>query len=94
MILTFRGSYGSTIDLHGDGELQGIEFLQAPIEYRFVREGNPISDWTIPSIGYVSLLHPVILGAEVRTRGLEAQHLAIETYGLCGTFLLLVWLRA
>jgi hypothetical protein len=92
-MLIFRASYGSTIDLHGDGELEGFEFLQPPIEYRFLREGTPISDWAQPEIGYVSLLRPVILGIEVQTRGLDARHLAIETRGLCGTFILLVWPR-
>ena len=93
-MLTFKASYGSTIDLHGDGEFEGIEFLQPPIEYRFLREGTPISEWAQPASGYVSLLHPVTLGIEVRTRGLDARHLAIETRGLCGTFILLVWPRA
>jgi hypothetical protein len=93
-MLTFKASYGATINLHGDGEIEGIEFLQPAIEYRFLRKGVPISDWALPAIGYVSLLHPVILGSEVRTRGLDARHLALETRGLCGSFILLVWPRA
>lgn len=92
-MVIFRASYGSTIDLHGDGELEGFEFLQPPIEYRFLREGTPISDWAQPAIGYASLLRPVILGIEVQTRGLDARHLAIETRGLCGNFILLLWPR-
>ena len=92
-MLIFRASYGSTIEIRGDGELEGFEFLQPPIEYRFLREGIPISEWAPPASGYVSLLHPVTLGIEVRTRGLDARHLAIETRGLCGTFILLVWPR-
>ena len=77
MILTFKGPYGSTVNLHGTGELQGIEFLQPPIEYRFLREGAPISAWTLPESGYVSLLSPVVVGATVQTRGLDAHHLAL-----------------
>lgn len=93
-MLTFKASYGSTINLHRDGEIEGIEFLQPPIEYRFLRKGIPISEWAPPANGYVSLLRPVIVGTEVRTRGLDARHLAVETRGLCGTFILLVWPRA
>jgi hypothetical protein len=37
MILTFNRAYGSTIDLHRDGEIQGYEFLEPPVEYRFLR---------------------------------------------------------
>jgi hypothetical protein len=93
-MLSFKASYGSTINLHRDGEIEGIEFLQPPTEYRFLRKGVPISDWTLPAIGYVSLLRPVIVGSEVRTRGLDTRHLALETRGLCGSFILLVWPRA
>jgi hypothetical protein len=92
-MLTFKASYGSTINLHREGEIEGIEFLQPPIEYRFLRKGVPISDWALPAIGYVSLLHPLILDGELRTRGLDARHLAVETRGLRGSFILLVWPR-
>jgi hypothetical protein len=93
MILTFKRAYGSTIHLHRDGELQGYEFVEPPIEYRFLRAGSPISGWTSPVSGFVSLLRPVIIDAAVQTRGLDAQNLAIETRGLAGTFILLVWPR-
>ena len=93
-MLTFKASYGSTINLHRDGQIEGIECLQPPIEYRFLWKGVPISDWTRPAIGYVSLLHPLVMGSEVPTRGLDARHLAVETRGLCGNFILLVWPRA
>jgi len=94
MILSFSGPYDSTINLHRSGELQGIEFIQPPIEYRFLREGAPISAWTLLAGGYVSLLFPVVVGLTVQTRGLDAHHLALETRGLCGTFILLVWPRS
>ena len=93
MILTFKGAYGSTIDLHRDGEIQGYEFVEPPIEYRFLRASSPISDWITPVAGLISLLRPVIIDAAVQTRGLDAQNLAIETRGLAGTFILLVWPR-
>lgn len=93
MILTFKGANGSTIDLDRDGELQGYEFVEPPIEYRFLRGGSPISDWTSPLPGFISLLRPVTINAAVQTRGLDAKNLAIETRGLAGTFILLVWPR-
>jgi hypothetical protein len=67
--------------------------LIPPIEYRFLRAGSPISDWTLPTPGFISLLRPVIIDAVVRTRGMDAKHLAIETRGFAGTFILLVWPR-
>jgi hypothetical protein len=93
MILTFKGAYGSAIDLHRYGEIQGYEFVEPPIEYRFLRAGSPISDWTSPVPGFISLLRPVIINAAVQTRGLDAKNVAIETRGLTGTFILLVWPR-
>jgi hypothetical protein len=93
MILTFKGAHGSTVDLDRDGEIQGYEFVEPPIEYRFLRAGSPISDWASPVPGFICLLRPVIIDAAVRTRGLDAKHLAIETHGLAGTFILLVWPR-
>ncbi len=93
MILTFKGPYGSIVDLRRDGEIQGYEFIEPPIEYRFLRARSPISDWTSPVPGFISLLRPVIINATVQTRGLDATNLAIETRGLAGTFMLLVWPR-
>ena len=93
MILTFKGLYGSTVDLNGSGEIQGYEFLQPPIEYRFLRAGAAISAWMSPEARYVSLLHPVRSNDTVRTRGLDRKDLAVETRGLAGTFTLLVWPR-
>ena len=93
MILTFKGSYGSILDLRQDGEIQGYEFIEPPLEYRFLRAGSPISDWTSPVPRFISLLRPVIVDAAVQTRGMVAKNLAIETRGLAGTFILLVWPR-
>ena len=93
MILTFKGPYGSIVDLGRDGEIQGYEFVEPPIEYRFLRAGSPISDWTSPVPGFISLLRPVTINAAVQTRGLDAKNLVIETRGLAGTFILLVWPR-
>jgi hypothetical protein len=45
MIRVFKGPYGSIADLRQNGEIQGYEFLDPPIEYRFLRAGVPISDW-------------------------------------------------
>ena len=93
MILKFSALYGSTVDLNGMGEIQGYEFLQPPIEYRFVRAGSAISEWMSPEPRYISLLHPVRTNDTVRTRGLDSEDLVIETRGLAGTFTLLVWPR-
>jgi hypothetical protein len=93
MVLTFKGAYGSTVDLDREGEIQGYEFVEPPVEYRFLRAGSPISDWTSPVLGFISLLRPVTIDAVVQTRGLDAKNLAIETRGLAGTFILLVWPR-
>ena len=93
MILTFKGLNGSTISLHQFGELLGYEFVESPQEFRFVRAGVPISDWTVPMPKYVSLLSPVLINSNVRTRGLDSTSLVIETRGLPGRFTLLFWLR-
>jgi len=93
MILKFSGLYGSTIDLNGSGEIQGYEFLQPPIEYRFLRAGSPISEWTCPEPRYISLLRPVRINEILLTRGLDRKDLAVETRGLAGIFILLVWPR-
>jgi hypothetical protein len=93
MILTFKRAYGSTIDLQREGEIQGYEFVEPPIEYRFLRAGSPTSDWTSPVPGFISLLRSVIVDAAVQTRGLDAQNLAMETRGFAGSFILLVWPR-
>ena len=93
MILTFKGPYGSIVDLHRDGEIQGYEFVEPPIEYRFLRAGSPISNWISPVPGFIS---PAAAGnhrCRCQTRDLDAQNLAIETRGLAGTFILLVWPR-
>jgi len=52
-----------------------------------LRAGSPISDWTSPLPGFISLLRPVLVDAAVQTRGLDAHNLAIETRGLAGTFI-------
>jgi len=93
MILTFKGLNGSAIALHQIGELLGYEFVESPPEFRFVRAGVPISDWTIPMPKYVSLQSPVVINSSVRTRGLDSTSLMVETRGLSGRFTLLVWLR-
>lgn len=93
MILKFTGLYGSTVVLNGNGEIQGYEFLQPPIEYRFTKAGSAISDWLTPEPHYISLLRPVRTNDTMRTRGLDTKDLAVETRGLAGTFTLLVWPR-
>ena len=93
MILVFKSPNGSAVVLHLDDELQGYEFLESTVEFRFVRAGVPISDWAASVSGYVSLLSPVIEESSVRTRGLYAANLAIETRGVPGVFTLFIWLR-
>jgi len=93
MILKFTALHGSTVDLHGNGEIQGYEFLQPPIEYRFVRAGSPITEWMSPQPRYMSLLHPVRTNDAVRTKGVDTTDLMVETRSLAGTFILLIWPR-
>lgn len=93
MILTFKGHNGSPVVLHLSGELEGYEFLELPRAFRFVRAGVPITDWAAPMPKYVSLLGPVVIDSNVRTRGLDSTNLVIETQGLPGVFTLLIWLR-
>lgn len=93
MIVKFTGPYGSAIDLNGSGEIQGYEFLDPPIEYRFMRAGSPISGWTSPERRYITLLHPVCTDGGVKTVGVDTKDVTIETRGLAGTFILLVWPR-
>lgn len=93
MILVFKSQNGSTVVLHRADELQGYEFLESSVEFRFVRAGVPISDWAASVARYVSLLSPVIEDSTVKTRGLNAADLAIETRGVPGMFALFVWLR-
>jgi hypothetical protein len=54
MILTFKGPYGSIVDLRRDGEIQGYEFVEPPLEYRFLRSASPISEWIRPVAGFIS----------------------------------------
>lgn len=93
MIVKFTGPYGSAIDLNGSGEIQGYEFLDPPVEYRFLRAGLPISDWMSPELHYMTLLQPVSTDGGVRTKGLDTKNVTIETRGLAGTFILLIWQR-
>ena len=93
MILKFTGLYGSTVDLNGSGEIQGCEFLDPPVEYRFLRAGLPVSDWMLPERRYITLLHPLCTNEGVRTVGLDTKDVTIETRGLAGTFILLIWQR-
>lgn len=93
MILKFTGLYGSTVDLNGSGEIQGYEFLEPPIEYRFMRDGLPISEWMLLEPRYITLLHPVCTDEGVRTVGFDTKGVTIETRGLAGTFILLIWRR-
>lgn len=93
MILKFTGPYGSAIDLNGSGEIQGYEFLDPPVEYRFLRAGLPISDWMSPELHYITLLQPVSTDEGVRTEGLDTKNVTVETRGLAGTLILLIWQR-
>lgn len=93
MIVTFKAHCGSIIDLNRDGEFQGYEFLGPPLEFRFLRARLPITDWAPSEVGYVSLLRPVIIDHKLRTHGLDAIQLGIETRGMIGTFTVLVWIR-
>jgi hypothetical protein len=93
MIIEYRGTYGSTVDIELAGELEGYGFINPPIEFRVLRSRVPISGWQDCDAVYHSLLRPVIVNAALRTRGLEAAGLSFETRGLGGEFVLLVWRR-
>ena len=89
MILTYLGSYGSRVSLDMDGELEGFQFVHPPIEVRFVRDGLALTEWRTCDADYHTLQRPSLSG----TCGMNARGLAIETRGLCGQFILLVWRR-
>lgn len=89
MILTYHGTYGDSVSLNMDGELEGFEFIEPPIDFRVVRDGSPITEWERCDSEYHTLLRPRLGG----TCGLSAQGLTIQTRGLCGRFTLLVWRR-
>lgn len=93
MILSLEGAYGDTIVLSVEGEIEGFQFIPPPLEYRFVRRGEPEVEWTTADSDFQSLLRPVIEGSAARTRGLRAEGLTVETRGLCGRFTLLIWPR-
>jgi hypothetical protein len=93
MILTFKKPYCSAVNLSCVREIQGYEFVDPPVEYRFLRDHEPVSDWLSPVTGFISLVRPVVTDEGVRTRGLDATNLVLETRGLVGHFILLVWPR-
>jgi hypothetical protein len=61
MIFNVVQPYGSSVLLDQFRELQGFEFIDPPIEYRFVRGQAPVRDWEIPPKKFTSLLHPVTI---------------------------------
>lgn len=93
MIVQYCGAYGSTVQVDQPGEIEGYQFINPPVEFRLLRTGRPITEWGPCDTDYHSLLRPVVANETLRTRGLEASGLGIETRGLCGNFILLIWRR-
>jgi len=93
MIVPYRGTYGSTVQIDHPGEIEGYQFISPPLEFRLLRTGSPITEWEPCDADYHSMLRPVIANETLRTRGLEAGGLSVETRGLCGDFTLLIWRR-
>jgi hypothetical protein len=93
MIVEYQGVYGAVVRIDESGELEGYQFINPPIEFRFLRMGCPFTEWEQCDADYHSLLRPVVTNETLRTRGLSASGLGIETRGLCGNFILLTWRR-
>lgn len=49
--------------------------------------------WMSPELHYITLLRPVSTDEGVRTKGLDTENVTVETRGLAGTFILLIWQR-
>lgn len=89
VILTYQGNYGAAVWLDMEGELEGFQFVNPPIEFRLIRDGSPFTEWQVCDTEYHTPQRPRVGG----TCGLEAKGLAIETRGLCRRFTLLIWRR-
>lgn len=90
-------------------EIQCFQFIVPPIEFRLVRDGAALQEWQPGNTEIYDLQHPPNVAEwsrdghcfrndlkhrnDVMTCGLLSQGLAMETRGLVGTFVLLVWTR-
>ncbi|HET6843509.1 MAG TPA: hypothetical protein VFK06_17790 [Candidatus Angelobacter sp.] len=115
MIITLNGLFGSNISLdlrHQLGEsveLECFQFVQPPIEFRLVRNSNPLQDWQAGNTAVYDLQHgpnvqqwarddhwfinDLAHQGDIVTCGVLSTNLAVETRGLGLTFVLLVWPR-
>src|SRR6266481_10147401 len=115
MIITLSGPFGSNVSLHfsnqlGESvELECFQFVQAPVEFRLLRDSRPLQDWQAGNTAVYDLQHSPLVPQwtrddhrfvndftqrrDVATCGVLSRGLVIETRGLGLTFVLLVWPR-
>jgi hypothetical protein len=90
-------------------ELQCFQFVVSPIEFRLLRHGTPLQEWQEGNVESYDLQHSPTVKEwsrnnhrfvndlahrnDVATCGLLSQEVIMETRGLLGDFLLLVWPR-
>src|SRR5437867_13424686 len=90
-------------------ELQCFQFVVPPIEFRLVRNGTPLQGWQVDNTDPYDLQHgpgahewerdehrfinDLDHRHDVATRGVLSSHLLMETRGIAGEFILLVWPR-
>jgi hypothetical protein len=115
VILSFNAPAGSTLSLDlreqfGESvELECFHFVVPPVEFRLVRDGNPLQEWQAENREMYDLQHgprvkvwgrddhwfvnDVEHRDDVMTCGVLSRNVALETRGLGVNFVLLVWLR-
>jgi hypothetical protein len=115
VVLTFSGAFGCTLSLDlrkrfGESvELQCLQFVTPPIEFRLLRQDVPLQDWQAANTGMYDLQHPPSVArwardghwftndlhhrSDVMTCGVLSKDLYMETRGLGLQFVLLVWPR-
>jgi hypothetical protein len=94
MILKYEGTVGQPINLELEGgEIDSVDFLGGLVRsFRLVACGELVWDWQEVE-GFTSLLRPVRVNGVCETHGILADGLTVETEGLGGRFILLVWPR-
>jgi hypothetical protein len=101
--LDFTARFGASV------ELEHFHFVTPPIEFRLVRDGRPLQEWQPGNTEMYDLQHgPGVTAwerddhwfvndlnhrSDVMTCGVLSKNVVMETRGLAGDFILLVWLR-
>lgn len=90
-------------------EIESFQFISPPVEFRLVRDARPLQKWQAGNTEMYDLQHgPGVKDWEreghrfvndldhrhdVMTCGVLSKNLVMETRGLAGDFLLVVWVR-